>query len=147
MTFFCDMVPVVAEKGAKNLRGIKRALALLSYKKSLGIYPSGDMSRDGMVHEIHNGAAYLSAKSGVPIVPVYIRNLALGPARTSLELGDDAREGVGSLVHNLFNRRIELYIARPIYPRQDVPRRKEMSRINSEIRRSFRQLENQAISA
>jgi 1-acyl-sn-glycerol-3-phosphate acyltransferase len=146
MTFFCDMVPVAAEKGMQNLRGIKRALALLRHRQSLGMYPSGDMSRDGLVHEIHNGAAYLSAKSGVPIVPVYIKNLALGPARSRLELGEDAREGVGSLVHNLFNRRIELYIAEPIYPRTDVPRRKEMNRINAEIRRSFAELIEKARS-
>lgn len=144
MTFFCDMVPVAADKGVDNLRGVKRALALLRHRQSLGMYPSGGMSRDGLVHQVHNGAAYLAAKSGVPIVPVYIKNLAMGPARTKLELGEDAREGLGSLVHNLFNRKIELYIAAPIYPRTDVDRRKEMNRINAEIRRSFDQLLAQA---
>ena len=144
MTFFCDMVPVAADKGVQNLRGVKRALALLRHRQSLGMYPSGGMSRDGLVHQVHNGAAYLAAKSGVPIVPVYIKNLAMGPARTRLELGEDAREGLGSLVHNLFNRKIELYIAPPIYPRTDVDRKKEMNRINAEIRRSFDQLLAQA---
>ncbi|MBN2379156.1 1-acyl-sn-glycerol-3-phosphate acyltransferase [candidate division WOR-3 bacterium] len=140
MTFFCDMVPVAVEKGIKNLRGIKRALALLEQKQSVGIYPSGDMSRDGMVHLIYDGAAYLSFKSGVPIVPVYVKNLALGPCRTELALGDDAKEGVGSLLHNIFNRKIEVHIAAPIYPRIDADRREEVHRINSRIQRSFEDL-------
>lgn len=144
MTFLCDMVPVAADGGIENLRGIKRALALLKHRQSLGMYPSGGMSRDGLLHQIHNGAAYLAAKSGVPIVPVYVKNLALGPARRKLQLGDDAREGLGSLVHNLFNRKIEIHIAEPIYPRTDAPMKKEMNRINAELRRSFEQLRLQA---
>jgi len=140
MTFFCDMVPVALEKGMKNLLGIKRTLALLRHRQSVGIYPSGEMYRNGLVPEIHNGAAYLAYKSGVPIVTVFVKNLALGPSRKKIEVGDDAVEGIGSFLKNIFNRKIEVFIAEPIYPRADVDRFMEMERINSEIRRSFDEL-------
>lgn len=142
MTFFCDMLPVALDEGMKNLKGVKRALALLKHKQSVGLYPSAGMSRDGLLHEIHNGAAYLAYRSGVPIVPVYMRNLALGPERMRLDhLGDDAREGIGSLLYNLFNRKIEIHIAAPIYPHITARnRRQEIDRLNAEIASSFHEL-------
>ncbi len=39
---------------------------------SLMIFPEGGLSRDGEIHEFKPGAALLSAKKGVPIVPCAI---------------------------------------------------------------------------
>lgn len=145
MTFFCDMVPVALEKGARNLLGIKRSLALLKRRQSLGMFPSGHLNRDGSIPQVNSGAAYLALKSGTPILPVYLKNLALGPEPGSRPWLNEAWEGLFSFAHNVFNRRIEVYIGPPIYPRiQGVDRREEISRINAEIRRSFDELQHQA---
>lgn len=145
MIFFCDMIPVAREMGACNLMGIKRALALLGHRQSLALYPAGHMSRDGSMPEIYNGAAYLAFKSGVPIVTVYLKNLALGPQIGSGPRIDETLEGLGSVAHNIFNRKIEVYIARPIYPRTEgINRKDEMNRLNAEIRRSFEELRQKA---
>ncbi len=144
MTFFCEMVPVALEKGARNLLGIKRALALLKNRQSLAVYPSGRMSRDDCMQEINDGAAYLSIKSGAPIVPVYLKNLAYGPEPGSRPWITETWEGLGSVAHNIFNRKIEVHIAPSIYPRKGVDRRREMTRLNAEIRRSFEELRQKA---
>ncbi|MCK4231460.1 1-acyl-sn-glycerol-3-phosphate acyltransferase [candidate division WOR-3 bacterium] len=145
MTFFCEMVPVALEKGARNLLGIKRALALLKNRQSLAVYPSGRMNRDDCMQEINDGAAYLSIKSGAPIVPVYLKNLAYGPEPGSRPWITETWEGLGSVAHNIFNRKIEVYIAPPIYPRKEVvDRKEEIKRLNAEIRRSFDELHQKA---
>lgn len=103
------------------------------------------MSRDGSIPEVNNGAAYLAYKSGTPIVPVYMANLALGPKTSSTPRREDTVEGLGSVLHNIFNRDIEVYVARPIFPRtQGVDRKKEINRLNAEIRRSFDELRREA---
>lgn len=137
MTFFCEMVPVALEQGLCNFRGIKRSLALLKNRQSLAMYPAGRMSREDRVEVINDGAAYLSFKSGAPIVPVYMKNLAYGPEPGSRPRMDETLEGLGSVVHNIFNRRIEVYIAEPIYPRTGVDRKREIERLNAEIRRAY----------
>ena len=145
MTFFCEMVPVALEKGARNLLGIKRALALLKNRQSLAVYPSGRMNRDDCMQEINDGAAYLSIKSGAPIVPVYLKNLAYGPEPGSRPWITETWEGLGSVAHNIFNRKIEVYIAPPIYPRKEVvDRKEEIKRLNAEIRSSFDELHQKA---
>lgn len=145
MTFFCDMIPVAIKEGPCNVKGIKRALKLLELKQSIGLYPAGRMTREDAVPEISNGAAYLALKSGVPIVAVYVKNLAFGPEIGSSPRMDDAVEGLGSVVHNIFNRRIELYIAPPVFPVTDaLDRKSEINRINTEIHERFEELIQQA---
>ncbi len=145
MTFFCEMVPVALKEGARNLSGIKRSLSLLKCKQSLGMMPSGQLDRNGSISAINSGAAYLAVKSGTPILPVYMKNLALGPKPGSRPWLNEAWEGFFSVVGNVFNRKIEVYIAPPIYPRKvNGNMRKEITRLNAEIRRSFEGLLEQA---
>ncbi len=145
MTFFCDMIPVALGDGLCNHAGIKRAIILLRKKQSIALYPAGRMYRDGSIPDVNNGAAYLAYKSGAPIVPVYMANLALGPKTTSTPRQEDTVEGLGSVVHNIFNRHIEVYIAPPIFPRSRAPdRKREINRLNSMIRRSLDELRKDA---
>lgn len=144
MTFFCDMIPVARQKGAANLRGIKRSLALLHNRQSLAVYPAGRMSRDASIPQINNGASYLAYKSELPVVAVYVKNLALGPRLGNRPRADDAIEGLGSVARNIFNRKIEVYISQPIFPRKGTDRHKEMARLNAEIQRSFSELQEKA---
>jgi len=59
-------------KGRLNRRAGRRALELLSTGQALIIYPEGRRSDDGKLGQGYSGAALLSVKCGVPIVPVGI---------------------------------------------------------------------------
>jgi len=66
------MIPV--ERGTRRaaLTAMKRGLGVLEAGELLGVYPEGTRSRDGKLHRGHTGLAWLSLRSGSPIVPVGI---------------------------------------------------------------------------
>lgn len=144
MTFFCEIVPIAMNEGARTFMGIKRTLQLLKNNQSIGVFPSGHLEPEGWTGVVNDGAAWLALKTGKPIVPVYLKNLALGPSPGSRPWITAAWEGAGSVFNNIFNRKIEVYVGEAIYPREGVDRRKEIPRLNAEIRRSYEELLTQA---
>ncbi len=54
---------------------LDRCTALLAVGWSLLIYPEGTRSPDGAMGPFHGGAGLLAARSGVPVVPVYLGGL------------------------------------------------------------------------
>ncbi len=144
MTFFCDMIPVAINEGLCNFKGIKRAIELLKHKQNLGIFPSAHLDRDGAISGINKGAAFLAIKTNTPIVPVYLKNLILGPEPYSRPWINEAWEGAFSVLGNVLNRRIEVYIGHPIYPRVNCDTKSEIARINYRLHLSFEDLRRQA---
>jgi 1-acyl-sn-glycerol-3-phosphate acyltransferase len=63
-------IPIERTKVAR--RSAQQAAELLSEGWSLLIFPEGGRSPDGWGQEFRGGAPYLSAKVGVPIVPVHL---------------------------------------------------------------------------
>lgn len=63
-------VPVERQK--VNRRSADMAAALIDEGWSLVIFPEGGRSPDGWGQEFRGGAAYLSVRTGVPVVPVYL---------------------------------------------------------------------------
>jgi len=63
-------VPV--ERTRVNRRSAEVATDLLADGWSLVIFPEGGRSPDGWAQEFRGGAAYLSVRSGRPVVPVYL---------------------------------------------------------------------------
>jgi len=63
-------VPV--ERTKVNRRSADMTLKLLAEGWSLLIFPEGGRSPDGWAQEFRGGAAYLSVRSGRPVVPVYL---------------------------------------------------------------------------
>lgn len=63
-------IPV--ERGARHnaLAPLQAAQNLLALGEAIGIYPEGSRSRDGRLYEGHPGAAWLSIRTGIPVVPV-----------------------------------------------------------------------------
>ncbi|GHV28123.1 1-acyl-sn-glycerol-3-phosphate acyltransferase [Synergistales bacterium] len=51
---------------------LKALLSMLEKGESVLIFPEGTRSADGRLKPLEGGAAYLSLKSGVPLLPVYI---------------------------------------------------------------------------
>ncbi|MEY3988814.1 MAG: hypothetical protein RJB50_1083 [Actinomycetota bacterium] len=57
-------------RGTADLEALKRCLAVLSLGEPLVMFPEGTRQSGPKIHPLFDGAAYLSIKSGVPIVPV-----------------------------------------------------------------------------
>ena len=79
---------------------LRNHLRILKNGHSISIFPEGDKSFDGKLHEFKGGAAFLSHKTGAPIVPVAVS----GTFQTTL--GD----------FFFFKKRITLVFGKPIYP-------------------------------
>ena len=60
------------KRGKQDIESMKKSLKVLKDNKILAIFPEG--TRNGIVKrgKIQNGPAYLAARTGVEVVPVYI---------------------------------------------------------------------------
>jgi 1-acyl-sn-glycerol-3-phosphate acyltransferase len=92
---------------------------LISRGWSLVIYPEGGRSPDGWGQPFKGGAAYLSGRTGAPVVPVYIdgTDSIMGkgtnvpkPGRTRVTFGRPLNPGEGESTRR-FNDRIERAVA------------------------------------
>lgn len=70
MISWCRSIPINLDEADGSWYAA--AAAVVDNGGSLMIFPEGGLSRDGEIHEFKPGAALLSAKKGVPIVPVAI---------------------------------------------------------------------------
>lgn len=84
------------------------------------IFPEGTRSRDGKMGAFKPGAAALSIKIGVPIVPL------------AMSGGHDAMP-VGRLLPNMNHPPVELYIGRPMFPRPDEDAETFIARVRAHI--------------
>ena len=87
---------------------------------SLIIYPEGGRSPDGWGQDFKGGAAYLSSRTGAPIVPVHIDGTgeifgkgatSLSPGRTTVVFGTPLLAADGENTRR-FNERIEAAVTR-----------------------------------
>ncbi len=93
---------------------------LIADGHSLIIYPEGGRSPDGWGQEFHGGAAYLSSRTGAPVVPVFLDGTGAiygkgmkrpKPGRTRVLFGAPLRQRDGETTRS-FNRRIEAAVTR-----------------------------------
>ncbi len=84
------------------------------------IFPEGTRSRDGKMGPFKPGAAALSIKIGVPIVPL------------AMSGGHDAMP-VGRLLPNMNHPPVELYIGRPMFPHPDEDAEAFIARVRAHI--------------
>lgn len=63
------MIPV-DRSGSGIRRSLQEARSRIEEGELVGIFPEGTRSRDGLLHDGHNGVAHLSLKTGAPIIPV-----------------------------------------------------------------------------
>jgi 1-acyl-sn-glycerol-3-phosphate acyltransferase len=99
----CDGIPVYNGQGVENLPGMRRCLELLHKGFTIGFFPEGTLVRDKPIGEIRDGAAYLSIKSGAPIIPVYIHAPIMGPYPGDVVGSASILEGIISVFGNLFH--------------------------------------------
>uniref|UniRef100_A0A7C4GH38 1-acyl-sn-glycerol-3-phosphate acyltransferase n=1 Tax=candidate division WOR-3 bacterium TaxID=2052148 RepID=A0A7C4GH38_UNCW3 len=145
MRHLCDTVPVETGAGAENVPGLRACIEALSEGACVGIYPEGELNRTGLVDHLHDGCAWLAARTRTPILPVYVYNLKLGPEPFSRPWINEAWEGFFSVVGNVLNTRIEVRLGEPIEPdpaalQSAEELKHEVERLNRELRRQFDEL-------
>ena len=108
-----NAIPIDREVTGRKSADVMRTLINDGY--SLVIYPEGGRSPDGWGQDFRGGAAYMSAKTGAPVVPVFIdgtgaifgKGMKLPrPGRTKIVFGSPMHPSKGESTRR-FNARIE----------------------------------------
>ncbi|MGC8465976.1 MAG: lysophospholipid acyltransferase family protein [Acidimicrobiales bacterium] len=58
------------DRDAADREALKSALSVLEIGEGLVLFPEGERRDGDIVHDLHDGAAYLALRASVPIVPV-----------------------------------------------------------------------------
>jgi 1-acyl-sn-glycerol-3-phosphate acyltransferase len=74
-------------RGAPDRAAYRTALTLLRQGRAVGIFPEGTRSHTGRLLPPQAGAAVLALRTGVPVVPVYIRGSQGLIGRVSVRVG------------------------------------------------------------
>ena len=103
-------VPVTREDSQRAGAVMKLMLSLLDSGESILLFPEGTRSRDGRLKPLEGGVAFLSVKSGAPILPIYIR-------------GSDRVCPQGKTLPRPV--RLTVTVSEPLYPDQSISSEKE----------------------
>jgi 1-acyl-sn-glycerol-3-phosphate acyltransferase len=115
--FAINAVPI--ERLRASVRTVRLTSSLLDGGWSLIIFPEGGRSPHGWAQEHRSGAAYLSLRTGAPVVPVHLEGTRrvmrkgtgrLTPSTTTVTFGHAMRAGDGEDAHS-FASRIERAVA------------------------------------
>lgn len=113
-----NAIPV--DREATGRATADRLREIVAEGSSLIIYPEGGRSPDGWGQEFRGGAAYLSSRTGAPVVPVFIDGSGAifgkgmkrpRPGRTRVLFGAPLRPAAEESTRS-FNRRIEAAVTR-----------------------------------
>lgn len=114
MRKFTNSLPVFKEKFMKNTATFKELFSISKKDNVLiGIFPEGKLNKKGRLESFHKGAAYLSFKTRLPIIPVYMHNLKKGVSSKSFFARSNVAEGIISIIANTFHR-INIFIGDPV---------------------------------
>jgi 1-acyl-sn-glycerol-3-phosphate acyltransferase len=103
-------VPVTREDSQRAGAVMKLLLSLLKRGESVLLFPEGSRSADGRLKPLEAGVAYLSVKSGVPVLPVYVKgSFEVWPKGKALPRPS----------------KLKLSISGLIYPDADIPNERE----------------------
>jgi 1-acyl-sn-glycerol-3-phosphate acyltransferase len=131
--FFTAMGGVSVDRAAADRAALRAAQAALEGGEPLGMFPEGTRRSGPVVEDLHNGAAFLAARLGLPIVPI-----GIGGSETIL--GRDRKMP-------RFNR-VVVIVGEPIHPPVRQPgasvRRKEVAALTEELRDAIQGLFDEA---
>ncbi|MCC6340386.1 MAG: 1-acyl-sn-glycerol-3-phosphate acyltransferase [Acidimicrobiia bacterium] len=113
---------------------VKAALAVLAEGEPVVVFPEGTRRRGPVIEDLHEGAAYLAVKTGVPVVPVGVG-------------GSEAILPSGASIPRF--KRVAVLVGEPIEPRPGpspsrTVDRTEVHRITEELERSIQELFTEA---
>ncbi len=86
--------PIWVARGEPDRHALKEALAALKRGELLGVAPEGTRSHTGALQQGHDGAAYLAARTGVPLIPM----VAWGQEQVLTELRHLRRPAVYAVI-------------------------------------------------
>jgi 1-acyl-sn-glycerol-3-phosphate acyltransferase len=113
---FTNSIPIFKEQFNKNIKSFKELFSISGNKKVFfGIFPEGELYKHDKFGKFRGGAAYLSYKTKLPIIPVYLHNLSKGPGEKTWLGRHPTAEGITSLFMNTF-RKVHVFIGEPINP-------------------------------
>jgi 1-acyl-sn-glycerol-3-phosphate acyltransferase len=117
MRKFANCVPIFnKDKSSKNTKSFKELFNISKNKNvSFGIFPEGVLNKKNGFKEFRKGAAYLSYKTKLPIIPVYMHNTNRGPESKKWIWNNRITRGIISLIINAY-RKINIFIGEPINP-------------------------------
>ncbi len=113
-----NAIPI--DRDATSRATFDRLRDVIADGNSLIIYPEGGRSPDGWGQDFKGGAAYLSMRTGAPIIPVHLDGTGeifgkgakkLSPGRTTVLFGTPLTAGDGENTRR-FNERIEAAVGR-----------------------------------
>lgn len=83
--YLADAFPVDRDK--RDIRAVKKALQVLKKGELLGLFPEGTRMPEGEPGDPKEGSVMLAVKSGVPIIPVGIKNVKTD-GRITVNIGE-----------------------------------------------------------
>ncbi len=117
MRNFTSSIPIFKKQFVKNINSFKELFLLPKKNQNIfyGIFPEGKLNKGKKTYKFQKGAAYLSYKTKLPIIPVYIHNILKGPSKKRWLGKNRTIEGIIGLIINTF-RKINIFIGEPIDP-------------------------------
>lgn len=75
-------------RGRGDLGAIKNSFKILKEGKTLGIFPEGTRSKDGMTKAFQHGAAMIALRTDSPVLPIYLARRPKLFRRTYVLIGE-----------------------------------------------------------
>jgi len=115
-----DSIPVFKKDHLKNIRSFKDIIEMSKKKRTFfGIFPEGYLNKSERLDDFFKGCAYLSYKTKLPVIPVYIHNIFKGPTKKNWFGRNNVVEGIITLLINKF-KKINIFIGNPVNPTGDI---------------------------
>lgn len=89
--FFKSLYVFPVNRKTADMKSIRQSLKLLREGKAFGIFPEGRRSATDGMDEFEKGTAFIAAKSGAPIVPIYINPKKSRTGRSMIYVGEVIR--------------------------------------------------------
>lgn len=89
--FFKSLYVFPVNRKTADMKSIRQSLKLLREGKAFGIFPEGRRSATDGMDEFEKGTAFIAAKSGAPIVPIYINPQKSRTGRSMIYVGEVIR--------------------------------------------------------
>ncbi|MFP4019988.1 MAG: lysophospholipid acyltransferase family protein [Halanaerobium sp.] len=82
--FLADAFPV--DRSKNDITAVKKSLSVLKDEEVLGLFPEGTRRPEGKLGNPKSGSVMLAVKSGVPILPIGIKNVK-NEGRITINIG------------------------------------------------------------
>ena len=131
-SFFSALGAFPVTRGSADLEALKRCISILQSGEPLVLFPEGTRRIGSEVVDLFDGAAYISLKTGLPIVPVGIA-------------GSEQVMQTGSKM--IWPKRCYAMVGEPIFPQQQDGKRasrEEIAALTVQIQDSLQRLFNEA---